>query len=41
MPYSDEQGAELVRKMCGDDAYMNFLDEADVGPDPIIPEDEV
>ena len=40
MPYSDEQVAELVRKLCRDDACMNFIDEADVGLDPMFPEDE-
>ena len=39
--YSDEQVRELVRTLCGDDTYLNFQDEAHVGPNTMLTEDEV
>ena len=40
VPYSDDQVGELVQRMCGDDTYVKFQDEADVGADPIFPKDD-
>ena len=40
VPYSGEQVGGLVSRLCGDDAYVNFQDEADVVADSMFPEDD-
>ena len=40
MPWGKDKVEELVSKLCGDNIFVNFRDEANVGPDPMFPEDE-
>ena len=35
-----EQVGSMVRKILGNDAYINFQDDEMVGPDPLFPEDD-
>ena len=36
VPYSDDQVGELMLRMRGDDSYVNFQDEADIGADTMF-----
>ena len=39
VPYSNEQVGELLRRLCGDDTYVNFQDEAEIGTNLMFPKD--
>ena len=40
VPWGKDKVGELATKLCGDDIFANSVDEADVGADPMFPEDE-
>ena len=37
VPYTDQKVRDLMYRMCGNGAYVNFQDEADVGPNQMFP----